>query len=343
MAMRIWNNSATKKPVRDVQGRCSWCGNEVEWRESFESTKVPLIPVEFPTAAVPPRYRWHLDNGIARLGANPHDYGRCRIKHSSVCPAIPHEDLDPAMASIVRKLGVRMRRLIDSGQFIPTLASPRSEAEVQEPDPPTAAEEGGVRHVIHHSGLLRIAPGPLDALRCVAATDAQGHRCEQLVLDSADGRWTQVEIPYAPGRAHQQILNTTGGLMWVWTLNCRDFMDVLRWLRQRCHAHAQGTTGEACDNELVTFDPQRHGDFILERAPDGYEIATEDEPHSLDLPLPTRQICATDGCTNGTVALVGEGWRCYQCVRQDKRRQSTHARWQSEGRNTHPPQVEGDR
>ncbi|MEU1789126.1 DUF6083 domain-containing protein [Streptomyces sparsogenes] len=335
MGMRIWNSSASKKPVRDIQDRCSWCGNPVEWRESFEATRVPLIPVEFPTKAVPPRYRWHLDNGIACLGANPRDYGHCRIKHSSVCPAVPHEDLDPTMDSIVRKLGIRMRQMIDAGSFVPAPAAPRSEAEVQEPDPATAADAGGIRHVIHHGGLLRIAPGPLDELQCVAAAP-EGERCANLVLDVSEGRWTQTDIPYAQGRAHQQILNATGGLMWVWTLTSLDFMDVRRWLRQRCHDHADERAREACDVELVAFDSWRHGDFILDHAPAGY-ASTQDEPAQVfDLVTPVRQICATEGCGNGTVSAVWDGWKCYQCARRERRRQATHQRWQKEAASEDP-------
>ncbi|MGR3935238.1 DUF6083 domain-containing protein [Streptomyces sp. BRA346] len=333
--MRIWNSSASKKPVRDIQDRCSWCGNPVEWRESFEAIRVPLIPVEFPTRAVPPRYRWHLDNGIACLGANPRDYGYCRIKHSSVCPAVPHDDLDPAMESILRKLGVRMRQMIHSGAFVPAPAAPRSEAEVQEPDPPTAAGTGGVRHVIHRGGLLRIAPGTLEELQCIAA-GAEGRRCPNLIIDITEGRWIETDIPYAPGRAHQQILNVTGGQMWVWDLTSPDFMDARRCLLQRCPEHADERAREACDMELVAFDSMRHGDFILDRAPDGYDAPQNEPSLVFDLATPSRQICATEGCGNGTVSVVEKGWKCYQCVRQEKRRQATHQRWQGEAHEGDP-------
>ncbi|WP_086708508.1 DUF6083 domain-containing protein [Streptomyces antimycoticus] len=336
--MRIWNSSASKKPVRDIQDRCSWCGNRVEWRETFEATRVPLIPVEFPRNAVPPRYRWHLDNGIACLGANPRDYGYCRIKHSTVCPAVPHDDLDPAMESIVRKLAVRIRQMIESGAFVPAPAKPRSEAEVQEPDPATAAAPGGVRHVIERGGLLRIGPGPLDTLRCVAE-GPDGQRCANLVLDTDEGRWTQTEIPYAQGRAHQQILNAAGGLMWVWTLTHPDFMNARRWLRQRCHGHSDERTPEAVEVELVGFDAWRHGDFIIDRAPDGYASTHAEPVQVFELSTPVRRICVTDGCGNGTVSAVAKGWKCYKCTRQEKRRQTTHQRWQGgAGSNDQPDQ-----
>ncbi|GAA3299115.1 hypothetical protein GCM10020295_36480 [Streptomyces cinereospinus] len=235
--MRIWHSSQSKTPVKDCVERCTWCGNSVEWHDTFEGTRVPIIPREFPVRAVPPRYRWHLSNGTAYLGANPRDYGYCRVKHSSVCPAVEHDDLDPAMQPLVRALAIRIQKAIAEGLFVPTPVGPRGEAEVQEPDPAIAEERGGTRHVIKYSGFLRICPGPLDELTCVAAT-AEG-RCEALVLDEDEGYWEQIDAPHLPGRAGQMTLLDLRGRAWVWSIDTIDFQHALRWLRQRCHDHGK--------------------------------------------------------------------------------------------------------
>ncbi|MET8289885.1 hypothetical protein ABZV80_32360 [Streptomyces sp. NPDC005132] len=57
-----------------------------------------------------------------------------------------------------------------------------------------------VRHVIAFGSLLWLGPGRVEALRCVARADATGERCKNLV-SQGEGRWEELAIPYAPGRA----------------------------------------------------------------------------------------------------------------------------------------------
>lgn len=333
--MRIFRYSASRMPLRNSSDRCSWCGNAVIWHDTFEKTRVPLIPGEFPAAWVPPRYHWHLNNGVAYLGADPSEYGRCRLKHSTFCPALPHDDLDPAMWEIVAKLRARMDKRIEEGSFTPAPIRPRSEAEVAEPDPADAAPPGSTRHCLYYHGVLRIAPGLITNLQCVATTH-EDERCPNTVFDPNEGAWEQVDIPEAPGRAHQMILTATGGQMWVWTLDqAPGFQYISRWLRQCCPEHAEpGTRMDAAPLELVTFDPLRHGDFILATPPKGTgPVRHEPTPvlagSQREDEEEKRWKCAGPGCRNTTVREEQTGWLCYQCARRAKRRRATHAKWQT--------------
>jgi hypothetical protein len=163
MALRISTHSLSSMLGRDRQDRCRWCGNRVEWFETFERSRVPLIPVEFPAARVPVRYRWRVDQGIAYLGS---DQGLCRIKHSSVCPMLEHDTLDPAMVTVVDSLRRNMRKLIDRGLFVPQ-PPPPERTEIDQPDP-GAVQKGSTRHVIEHCGDLRVLPGSILEFTCVA-------------------------------------------------------------------------------------------------------------------------------------------------------------------------------
>lgn len=95
--MRIRRSSASQTPLSEAKGRCQWCGNPVLWHTTFDEARVPLIPGALPSALIAARYRWHVLNGIAHLGEDPGDIGTCRVKHSSVCPALPHPDSDPEL------------------------------------------------------------------------------------------------------------------------------------------------------------------------------------------------------------------------------------------------------
>ncbi|WP_257574050.1 DUF6083 domain-containing protein [Streptomyces sp. JJ66] len=335
--MRIGPGNASHTLVRNTRGRCRWCGNPVEWRDSFDQGRVPLMPQWFPARKIPPRYRWHVETGIAFLGAHPNDLGRCRVKHSTVCPAIEHEDLtDPVMLQIVSALGVAQQKFIARG-FVPAPPA-ASEAEVQEPDPPSAARAGGQRHIIAYCRTLRIAPGRIEDLRCLATASTTAERCKNFVFDAAEGAWTKVEIPEDKSRAGQTILNITGGYMWVWALDALDYQNSARWMRQRCPDHAtHATAPDARDNELVTFDPKRHGDFVLARRPTGYDYQPLSPTPEPDAPLQTRQ-CATDGCHNSTVIKnTPADWLCYLCTRRARRRHDTHRKWQSGQPNNKNP------
>jgi hypothetical protein len=327
LSLRIATSSTTKTPVRDAMGRCTFCGNLIEWRDTFEYTRIPLVPGEFPARRVPARYHWHVDAGIAYLGLHPGDHGFCRIKHSSICPALKRGDLEPAMADLRARLRRRMDEMIRRGDFIPAVVPPDDEGEVDEPDPKDA--DATIRHTLHYHGQLRICPGRIEDLRCVAATDAHGERCTENVLSLDDGEWTPVDIPHAPGRQGQMILNATGGVMWVWNLDGHvfDFKDAARILHQRCRHHAEaGPHPDAVGLELVTFRSLKHGDFILGQRPEDYP-SNHPDPTPL-FGQPTRQQCATPGCRNATVIPVGPDWICYECTKRARRRQAVHAKWQ---------------
>ncbi|PGH48128.1 hypothetical protein CRI70_24840 [Streptomyces sp. Ru87] len=119
-------------------------------------------------------------------------------------------------------------------------------------------------------------------------------------------------------------------MMWVWELRLHDYEETLRWLRQRCSSHMGNAVFEACDVELVQFDPMRHDDFILGQPPAGYDILPDPANGDVfQLAEPKRTLCATDGCGNGTVIRgVVEGWKCFKCMRTEKRREATRQRWQ---------------
>lgn len=68
MVMRIGNSNASKTLAREAMGHCSWCGNPVEWRDTFDFARIPLLPGEFPARRIPAPFRWHLDGGIAYPG-----------------------------------------------------------------------------------------------------------------------------------------------------------------------------------------------------------------------------------------------------------------------------------
>ncbi|MFD2622307.1 DUF6083 domain-containing protein [Streptomyces chumphonensis] len=326
--MRISPGNASRTLVRDTRDRCRWCGNPVEWRDAFDGGRVPLVPQWFPARRVPARYQWHVDGGVAYLGAHTHDLGRCRIKHSAVCPAVEHENLDDSiMLEIHAALGVAQQRLIRAG-FVPAPA-PRHESEVQSPDPPNAARPGGIRHILAYCGTLWITPGLIEDLQCIALASSTGERCLNSVFEIDEGHWAQVEIPEHGSRTVQIVLNNTGGLMWVWSLDEVGYTDSARWSRQRCTHHTTyDATPDAGPNELVRFHTVCHADLILAHRPTGYDHPA---PQPAERPGgPARQECATDGCRNGTVIKdVAPDWRCYQCEARAKRRQNAQRKWQT--------------
>ncbi|OKH97542.1 hypothetical protein AMK13_38210 [Streptomyces sp. CB02056] len=299
------------------------------WYDRHDGGRIPLAPARFPAHRVPPRFRWSVDMGMAAPGAL---FGDCFLAHPAICPAIEHEGLPRDIEDVVRVLGVRMRKLLDSGEFVPA-DPPLDETEVAEPEP-AAAAGAGERHVMCHGPLLRICPGRIEDLQCVAE-GAPGQRCERAVFSSAEGRWTEVDIPEAKGRAGKSIMLTYRGRMWAWEIDPLDFREATRWLWQKCPSHA--SAAELHERELVDFSTIRHHDFILRRRPAGYEHAVErrEKPAAAGTSS-ERTLCAGDGCRNGTITPVDEGWLCWRCAPKVRRRLATWGRVRKERVLPHP-------
>ncbi|MEU1289774.1 DUF6083 domain-containing protein [Kitasatospora sp. NPDC005856] len=319
----IHRGSPSKVLRARAAGRCKWCGNRVAWYDRHDGGRIPLAPVKFPSHRVPPRFQWSVDLGMAATGAL---FDWCFLAHPAICPAIEHEGLPQEFEDMVRVLGVRMRKMIDSGEFVPA-DPPLDETEVAEPEP-AAAAGADERHVISHGSLLRICPGRIEDLRCVAE-GAPGQRCERPVFHADDGRWVEVVIPPAKGRAGKLIMLTFSGRMWAWEIDPLDFREASSWMWQRCLSHA--SAAEVYERELVDFSTIRHHDFILRHRPAGYEPAVaRREPRTVTGTSSERIICAGDGCHNGTVVEVDDGWLCWRCAPKNRRRQAVLGRLRRE-------------
>ncbi|WP_328890876.1 DUF6083 domain-containing protein [Streptomyces sp. NBC_00316] len=321
--MYLHRSNQTKLLRRKGSSTCKYCGTPIEWFDRYDALTIPLTP-EFPSRRIPAALRWHVNRGVAYPGTDT-DTGYCRIPHPSVCPAADHPDLPSELQEVVLVLAVRMRTLIEQGEFVPYTESP-SEEEVSGPDPD---ETEGARHVISYHGALRIAPCEIDQLQCVATDSKTRLRCENGVFDLGEGHWDVVAVPYVPGRQGQSILSVTGGQMWAWAIP--DFNVLRRWWVQRCHDHYASPQPDHVKNELVLFNPLRHGDFILTEKPDGYErpkpeggVVVHDGPGK-------RTTCATPDCSNATLASVPHGWLCWRCDKLEKRREQVRRRWQQPG------------
>lgn len=256
----------------------------------------------------------------------------CRLAHTTICPALNHDDLDAELQPLVTRLGVRMQKNIDAGQFAPRPVESQAAAEVAEPEPQNAAPAGQERHTMRYVSSLRLAPGRIEDLQCIATTQ-YGRRCSNFIYAADEGFWEHVEIPHAPGREGELILNATGGMMWVWTLAPLDFGAGTRWTKQRCEVHADSPAPDYGPREWVNFHPVKHGSFIVGEKPQGYP-----EKESLQVPIhmgPKTTACDTAGCHNSTVMAVPEGWLCWQCVRRTNRRAAVRSRWQ--GTRSDPP------
>ncbi|MFJ9460930.1 DUF6083 domain-containing protein [Kitasatospora sp. NPDC101447] len=324
----IHRRSPSKVLRSRATGRCKWCGNRVLWYDRHDGGRIPLAPARFPAHRIPPRFRWSVDVGLAASGAL---FGDCFLAHPAICPAVEHEDLPQEIEDIVRVLGLRMRKMIRSGEFVPA-DPPLDETEVAEPEP-AAAVGAGERHVVCHGPVLRICPGRVEDLQCVAE-GAPGQRCERAVFSSAEGRWVEVDIPEAKGRLGKAILLTYRGRMWVWEIDPLDFRDTTRWLWQRCPSHA--SAAEMYERELVGFSTIRHHGFILRRRPAGYDYAVERPEKSAGGTSSERTLCAGDGCRNGTIMSVDKGWLCWRCAPKARRRQGTWDRARKERTLPHP-------
>ncbi|MGW7521854.1 DUF6083 domain-containing protein [Streptomyces sp. NPDC054796] len=332
MPMRLDASSHSKLLRRKAAGECRYCGVRVEWFDRFDRTRIPLT-TEVPRSQVPERFRWYVDAGVAYPGNDPGGSRYCRIPHPAVCPALEHEGLPEEMADVVARLAVRMRIRIDKGEFVPALPPQEEEAAaVSEPAPEQKQTLPDQRHIVRYFSYLRLAPGRIEDLRCVAEED--GARCPDGVFSADQGRWEQMEMPHVPGRSGQMLLTQTGGAMWVWSLEGLDWGTVSRWLGQRCPAHADGSSApDHSASEWEPFHPQRHADFVLAERPEGYDPPRAPEGITVHDGPRTTTVCAQDGCFNSTVATVHEGWLCWRCSKRAQRRARTHSRWQKTDRS----------
>lgn len=318
--MYLHRSNQTKLLRRDAAARCKYCGTPIEWFERYDALRIPLTP-EFPSRRIPASMRWHVNNGVAYPGTDSNS-GYCRIPHPAVCPAADHPDLLDELQEVVQRLAVRMRALIEKGEFTPYIERP-SEEEVTGPDPDETEE---ARHIIAYHGTLRIAPCEIDQLQCIATDRKTGQRCESGVFDLNEGSWEIVELPHAPGRQGQTILSLTGGEMWAWSIT--EFNALRRWWVQRCHDHFESPQPDHVKNELVLFHPLRHGDFILTERPEGYERPIREGVMVVHDGPGKRTTCAAVGCSNATLANAPEGWLCWRCEKLEKRRTQIHRRYQ---------------
>ncbi|MER5747122.1 DUF6083 domain-containing protein [Streptomyces sp. NPDC002225] len=323
MSMHLHRSNQTKVLRSAAVSRCKYCGVPVEWFDRHDGMRIPLT-CEFPTRCIPARMRWHVDRGVAYPG---HDTSSqyCRIPHPAVCPATDHPDLPPPLQDVVRRLAIRMRTGIDNGTFIPPPVETETETDAESPGPDQVQH---VRHVINCHGSLRIGPGPIEELQCIARDSHTEQRCENGICDLTEGRWelTSINPDHATGRQGQQILDLTGGSIWAWHLT--DFTVVRRWWAQRCHAHFGTDEPDHVANEFVPFHPLRHDAHVLTQRPDGYDLpGVSDGRHDIRCGPEERVKCATPTCSNSTVTSPHKGWLCWQCEKLQQRRERTHRRW----------------
>lgn len=322
-ARTMWLHRSNKSTLlrRDAMAKCRYCGLAMEYFDRYDDLRIPMTPKTVPSRAVPPRMRWQIMNGIAYPGDG--GLAVCRVPHPAFCPQVEHEDDDPQLAHARAVYRKRSEGLIASGQFIPDLVPPRCEEDVAEQH---VQDVGEVRHVIAYSSRLLLAPSRVDTIQCVARADSTGERCKNTVW-TEEGHWEEVEIPYVPGRAGQQVL-WAGSRMWVFALHALYPDEFSRWMKQRCPSHASGYTPDAVPPEWVSFDPWRHEDHILRERPAGVAEPKRVADHIADMLLgPKRTRCATSGCLNGSDAPVPEGWLCWQCSRLTERRERIHQKW----------------
>ncbi|MFD9047829.1 DUF6083 domain-containing protein [Streptomyces zaomyceticus] len=321
MSLYLHRSNQTKLLRRKAVDRCKYCGTPIEWFERYDTLRIPLS-TEFPAPLIPPKMRWHLSKGVAYPGGDPQTKF-CRIPHPAICPAVTHPDLPDELRDVVARLAVRMRGRIERGEFAPYLEPVEEvEAEIAEPDVVDT-----IRHVVSYYGTLRIAPGEVHDLQCIATDRKTGQRCEGGVFDLDDGKWEEVEIPHAPGRQGQQILSETGGRMWAWAVN--DFELLRRWWKQRCIDHFRSSQPDHVPFEVVLFHPLKHADYILTARPEGYERTPKgDQLVVHDGPTKDITTCAAASCRHSTLGKMADGWLCWSCERTERRRARVHRRWQ---------------
>lgn len=325
-------------------GQCQWCGNPVHWYDTATGRRVPLMPQQIPTTAVPPRFRWCVDAGIARHGTHPSDPDLCRLNHAVLCPTRPEQeqlpDLPTQLAQIRTALGAAHRKLLDHG-FTPTPppepdnSTPSTDAEPDSHHDAGPPDED-VRHLLAYGDTwLRLLPGRIENLQCVAAH--AGRRCMNPVYRPTEGAWQPMPIPAHGSRATQNAINSHAGTMWVWALHPHTHTtQVMRWYQQRCPDHAAPGTPDAAPRDLTPYDPVRHSRYILGDRPHGYDTPTT----ATGILEDGRQQCTADGCTHGNAGPHETGWLCWTCrpAADRRRRRTAPSRWRNlVAEHTHSP------
>ncbi|WP_405996677.1 DUF6083 domain-containing protein [Streptomyces sp. NBC_00829] len=252
--LRVSATSPSRLLRTGQSGRCRQCGHRIDRYQRADQRPVALHPTELDASQIPAFYRWHLSGGIAY----PHGDGSawCRIPHLALCPGrTPTAQTGPYIEALRRQLGVRTRRLIETGQFTPA--------------PPTACEppaDSGrpTRPVVQLLLGRYLADAPLETIRCVAQT-RQRHRCPQPVLDPSRPRGAWTLLPASPQRGQLALPAT---LMAVYDLSRLPYAEQLRWRIQRCPAHA-ATLGAAdlAPAGWQVFDPLLHTAHLHTRLP----------------------------------------------------------------------------
>ncbi|MFD5536306.1 DUF6083 domain-containing protein [Streptomyces sp. NPDC127079] len=235
--------------------RCRQCGHRIDLYQRTDRGPIALHPVELAAVHVPEACRWHLSGGLA----HPHGDGTawCRIPHAVLCPARSAAcPLPPFLEDVRRELAVHTRRLIDTGAFTP-VPPPASTASPLD-DPPHTG-----RPVVQLLLVLYLAPGPLEAIRCL--TQTRRRRCTRPVLayERPAGRWRLLPA----GSRHGQLA-LSDMLMAVYDLSHLPHTEQQRWRAQHCLTHAApfGAAAPALADWPV-FDPLLHAAHIRTRLP----------------------------------------------------------------------------
>lgn len=255
-SLRVDADSPTRL-VRSAQpGRCSDCGNRVDWhpRPGGDGRPVGLHPQELPAAAVPAVSRWHVSSGIAHPAHDGTPW--CRIPHMALCPArSAPAALTPQVTTLRRHLALHTRRLINNGALTTPAAPPPPEG--TEPCRPA-------RPIAHLLGVHYIADHPIGAIRCVSQT-RQRHRCTRPVLDdqAPHGTWTLAPTTLVNHRSRP------GETMAVYDLTHLASAEQLRWRHQHCPGHAASSAADLALTEWEPFDARLHHQHIHQRLPHG--------------------------------------------------------------------------
>lgn len=231
--------------------RCRECGNLVEWYYRPDHRPVPLHPEELRVTAVPEARRWHVSSGIAYAAGDASPW--CRLPHSALCPARPH---DPALAHLTvlrRRLAAHSRRLIDSGAFTPQPAAHRV---------PSSCRPA--RPVVQILGIRYLAARPLEDIRCLARRDTTRTRCTRSLPDPSHpaGLWRLLPATCTTG----QLALPADLLMAVYDLSPLPNSEQLRWRTQRCPRHT-AANAEMAASDWEPFDPLIHRRHIHPRLP----------------------------------------------------------------------------
>ncbi|WP_318275331.1 DUF6083 domain-containing protein [Streptomyces pharetrae] len=317
--MRVHQSSPSTLLRRDALTRCRYCCELMEYFDRHDHGRIPMVPKAFRSARFPVQMRWHILRGIALPGDGGESH--CYVPHPAFCAAVDHPESSGELAQARAVFRRRFEERVAQG-FIPDLR-PADEDEVAEQH---VEPVEGVRHVIAYASVLWLAPGKIDDIQCVARAWTTGERCGNAV-SHGEGTWTEIEIPYTPGRAGQEVL-WSGSTMWVYALHTLYPEEFRRWMRQRCSQHTGAMVDEVLPPQWIPFRPLAHDEFILRERP-----TQSERPAAVDRGIaaialePERTECASPDCRNGSVAKVPKGWLCYKCARVREHRERTHRKW----------------